>query len=109
MAHGPPGEEQIRQLLERRAPARDHLELAAVEAQLVVRLDEQAAGDALEVEIGDAVVAQAVGGVGRNGEDLQAGLLAQDPERRVAVGRRDDGLVRVRGDLARRSPVELRG
>ena len=41
---GAPGEQQVGQLLERRPALRDHLELAAVEAEVVVGLDEQAAG-----------------------------------------------------------------
>ena len=66
-----------------------------------------AAGDPLEVEAGDPVVAHALGRVGRDGEDLEAGLGLEDPERRLAVGRRDDRLVRVRGDLAGGRAVEL--
>ena len=66
MAHGAPGEEQVGELLQRRPPLGDDLQLAAVQAELVVRLDEQPAADALEVEVGDAVVAQALGGVGRD-------------------------------------------
>ena len=66
VAHGAPGEQQVRQLLERRAALRDDLELVAVDAQVVDRLDEQSAADALEVELGDAVVAHALDGIGRD-------------------------------------------
>ena len=85
----------------------DDLELAAVEPELVLRLDQQAAGDPLEVEVGDAVVAHALGRVGRDGQQLEAGLAAQDPERRLAEAGRDDRLVRVGRDLARGRAVEL--
>ena len=66
-----------------------------------------AAGDALEVEAGDPVVAHALGRVGRDGEDLEPGLGLEDPERGLAVGRGDDRLVRVGGDLAGGRPVHL--
>ena len=102
-----PREEQVGQLLERRAALRDDLEPAAVEPELVQALDEQAAGDALEVEAGDAVVAHALGRVGRDRQQLEAGLAAQDADRRLAEPGRDDRLVRVGRDLARRRAVEL--
>src|SRR5258706_332643 len=57
VADRPPGKEEVRQLLQRRAALRDDLELAAVEAQRVEGLHEEAPGDALEVEVGDAIVA----------------------------------------------------
>ena len=90
MAYRTPGEEEVGQLLERRPTFRDDLQRAAVQAQLILSLDEQAAGDPLEVQAGHAVIAQALGGVGRDGQDLKAGLLAQDAQRRVAVRGCDD-------------------
>ena len=107
VADGPPGEEQVGQLLERRPPPGDHLELALVELERVLALDEQAAADPLEVEVGDAVVAQALRRVGRHGEQLEAGLLAQDPEGRLGEARRDHRLVRVGRDLPGGRAVEL--
>ena len=107
MADRPPGEQEVVQLVERRPPIRDDLEPAAIEPELVEALDEEAARDPLEVEIGDAVVAHALGRIRRDGEDLEAGLRLEDADRRLAVARRDDGLVRVRGDLAGGRPVEL--
>ena len=58
---------------------RDDLEPAAIEADLVEGLDEEAAGDALEVEVGDPVVAHALGRVRRDREDLEAGLGLRIP------------------------------
>ena len=107
MPDGTPGEQQVGQLLQRRPALGDDLEMAAVEAEVVEVLDEQAARHPLEVEVGDAVVAHAVGRVGRHGEQLEAGLAAQDAERGLAEARRHDRLVRVRGDLAGGRPVEL--
>ena len=107
VADGPPGEQQVGQLLERRPALGHDLELAAVEPELVEVLDQQPAGDPLEVEVGDAVVAHPLGRVGRDGEDLEAGLGLEDAERRLAEARRDDRLVRVRGDLAGGRAVEL--
>ena len=61
VADGPPGEQQVGQLLEGRPTLGHHLELAALEPELVLRLDEEAAADPLEVEVGDAVVAHPLG------------------------------------------------
>ena len=85
----------------------DDLEPPAIEPEVVDALDQQPAGDALEVEAGDAVVAHALGRVGRDGQQLEPGLAAQDPDRRLAEAGRHDRLVRVGRDLARRRPVEL--
>ena len=79
VADRPPREQQVGQLLERRAALGHDLELAAIEPELVEGLDQQPAGDALEVEAGDAVVAHALGRVGRDGEQLEAGLAARMP------------------------------
>ena len=107
MPDGAPGEQQVGQLLERRPPLGHDLEPAAVEPEVVHALDEQPAGDALEVEAGDAVVAHPLGRVGRDREQLQAGLAAQDAERRLAEAGRDDRLVRVGGDLPGGRAVQL--
>ena len=80
VADRPPGEQQVGQLLEGRAALGHDLEPAAIEAELVQALDEQAAGDPLEVEAGDAVVAHPLGRVGRDGQQLEAGLAAQDAD-----------------------------
>ena len=88
-------------------PLGDDLEPAAVEPEVVLRLDEQPAGDPLEVEAGDAVVAHPLDRVGRDGEQLESGLLLEHPERGLAEAGRDDGLVRVGRDLAGRRAVEL--
>jgi hypothetical protein len=76
MTDRPPREEHVGQLLQRRPALGDDLEPAAIETELVLGLDQQAAGDALEVEAGDAVVAHPVGRVGRDREQLEAGLAA---------------------------------
>jgi hypothetical protein len=59
----------------------DDLEPAAVQPDLVEALDEEAAGDALEVEGCDPVVAHPLGRVGRHGEDLEPGLALRIPTR----------------------------
>ena len=87
VADRPPGEQQVVELVERRPALGHDLEPAAIEAEVVEALDEQAAGDALEVEVGDAVVAHALGRVRRDGEDLEAGLRREDAERRLARSR----------------------
>jgi hypothetical protein len=46
-------------------------------------------------------------GSGGIGEQLEPGLAAEDPERRLAEAGRDDRLVRVRRDLAGRGAIEL--
>ena len=107
MADRPPGEQQVVQLVERGTPLGDHLEPTAVEADLVKALDEQPAGDALEVEAGDPVVAHALGGVRRHRQDLESRLCPEDAQGGLTVGRGDDGLVGVRGDLAGRRPIHL--
>ena len=106
MTHGPPGEEQVRELLEG-WPALGHdLELVAIDTERVDRLDEQSAADALEVQLGDAVVAHALDRIWWDQEQLQARLVPKDPDRRVVEAGRDDRLVRVRGDLPRGGAVE---
>ena len=105
--HRAPGEQHVGQLLEGRPTLGHDLEPAAIEPELVLALDQQAAGDALEVEAGDAVVAHAVGRVGRDRQQLEPGLAAQDADRRLAEPGRHDRLVRVRRDLARRRAIEL--
>ena len=74
VAHGPPGEQQVGELAERRVAPGHDLELAAVEVDRVERLDQQAAADPLEVQVRDAVVAHALGRVGGDREQLEAGL-----------------------------------
>src|SRR5258705_8528617 len=64
MAHGPPGEEQVVELVERGAALRHDLEPAAIEPDIVEALDEEPAGDPLEVQVGDPVVAHPLGRVG---------------------------------------------
>src|SRR5882672_5249156 len=71
VADGPPGEQQVVELVEGRTALGDDLEPAAVEAELVEALDEKPARHPLEIEVGDAVVAHSLGRVGRNGEDLE--------------------------------------
>jgi hypothetical protein len=98
VAHGAPPEQQVGQLVERGAPARDDLELAVVHHRGVDGLDEQAAADAVEVEVRDAVVRQALGRCQRDGEHAEVLLRREHPARRLAVARRHDGLVGIAGD-----------
>ena len=81
VAHGPPREQEVGELAQRRVAAGHDLELAAVDVERVDRLDEEAAADALEVEVRDAVVAHAVRRRGRDVEELEPLLVAQDLER----------------------------
>src|SRR5439155_10926318 len=61
VADGPPGEQQVVQLVEGRPALGHDLKTAAVEAKLVQALDQEPARDPLEIEVGDAVVAHSLG------------------------------------------------
>ena len=102
-----PGEQQVGQLLERRPALRDDVQLGAVHVDPVERLHEQAAADPLEVEVGDAVVGEAVGRRRPARPARRGRLLGEDRPRLVRVARRDDRLVGVAGDQAGRLAVEL--
>jgi len=54
--HGTPCEHQVGQLLERGSPSRDHVELGLVDVEGIPCLDEQPAFDAMEIQLGDAIV-----------------------------------------------------
>ena len=71
MTHGAPGEEQVRQLLERWPASGNDLQLRAIELRPIARLDEQPAIDAVEVEARDAVVADALEGLAPNREQRE--------------------------------------
>ena len=100
MAHRAPREEQVRQLLERRSPLGDHLQLVAIVLERVEGLDQQAATDPLEVEVADPHLRFA-GFVWRDLDDLEALLGPEHLERLRRVARRDDGLEEAGPDGAR--------
>ncbi len=107
MAHRAPGEEQVGQLLEGRPAVGHDLELGAVELRAIARLDEQAAVDALEIEPGDAVVAQPFEAGAAHGEHGKALLLGQDLARGLRQTRCDDGLVGIARNRACGLGVDL--
>ena len=90
-----PREQQVGELLERRPAAGHDVELRPVDLELVARLDQQPALDAVEVEVRDAVVGQPVGALGRHRQDREVVALGEHRQRRVAEARRHDGLVGV--------------
>jgi len=102
-----PGEHQVGQLLERGTAACDHVELRVVDVEGVIRLYQQAALDAVEVELGDAVVDEAVG---RRCGHLQRGQLrssCQQRSRAFGVGRSRHAFVGVEHELARDGLIDL--
>ena len=107
MTDGSPGEQQVGQLLESGSPFGDHVELRLVEPQLVLGLDQQPAGDALEVEVGDAVVARSLARALWHGQQSELRLLSQDSHGGLAEGGRHYRLERIGGDLPGGRAVQL--
>ena len=91
MADGAPREQQVGQFFQGRAPLGNDLELRLVQAQLVLCLYEQPAGDAFEIQVGDAVVAWPFCWIRRHFQKSDLRLLGQDPDGGTAEGRRDHG------------------
>ena len=91
-----PREEQVGELLEGGTAVGNYLERALVGRDLVGRLHEHAAGDALEIERA-AVLAHELAAderVSGHREDLEVPAIAQNGQRFVLVARRDDRLVK---------------
>ena len=69
--------------------------------------DEEAALDAMEVEVRDAVVGEAVGPLAAGGEDGEVLPLGEHRQRAGRVARGHHALVRVEGQLTRHRLVDL--